>query len=203
MGETPERWIVIPNWSEYQHYKKRDPSWIKGYTRQLSDDDYLALTFSQRGLLDGLRLAYAESDGQLRGRSTTLTRRLGQKVSTRTLEALNHAGFIAFTASKPLALRYQVASPETEEEKEKDNPLPPSQKKSKAKTNGKIATLLEAWIRNGGGELTPASVEDEIAQREKKRGEKIKPAERQRLLALAAALSEPEPSLEDEPKAPA
>lgn len=117
-----ERWIVIPNWREFQHYKNRDPNWVKVYTRLLSDDDWLSLSFHVRGVLVGLWLAYARSDGQLRGSTVTLTRQLGggvgQRVTTRDLDSLNHAGLIEFSASKPLALRYQAASPEAEQEKE-------------------------------------------------------------------------------------
>ncbi len=121
---TPERWIVVPNWREFQHYKNRDPSWIKAYTRLLSNADYIGLSFHVRGVLFGLWLAYARSDGQLLGSTSTLTRQLGgdtgTRVTTRDLAALNDAGFIRFSASKPLALRYQVASPEVEREKEKE-----------------------------------------------------------------------------------
>lgn len=118
-----DRWIVIPNWREFQHYKNRDPNWVKVYTRLLSDDSWLSLTFHVRGVLVGLWLAYARSDGQLRGSTVTLTRQLGgdvgQRVTTRDLDSLNHAGLIEFSASKPLALRYQAASLEAEAEKEK------------------------------------------------------------------------------------
>lgn len=68
-----------------------------------------------------------------------------------------------------------------------------------------LPQLLETWIRNGGGELTQSSVIDEIAKREKKRGEQLPDADRKRLLALAADLfmkANPEPPLE-EPKAAA
>lgn len=126
-----DRWIVIPHWERYQHYKDRDPPWIKNYTRQLSDDDYLGLSFHQCGVLHRLRLLYAASDGQVRestaterrryGESTaTVSRRLGGRVARATLEALSDAGLIAFSASKPLALCYKSASPEAETETEKE-----------------------------------------------------------------------------------
>ena len=119
-----ERWIVIPNWREFQHYRKRDPSWIKSYTRQHADDAYLALTPHRRALLHDLRLAFASHDGQLTLNTRSLSRHLQLRVTMRDLEALNDAGFIAFSASKPLALRYQSASPETETEKSIKPPPP-------------------------------------------------------------------------------
>jgi hypothetical protein len=130
-----ERWIVIPHWhgkngkDGFQHYRDRDPVWVKAYTRLMRDDDYLRLTLAERGLLLGLWLEYASTDGQLLGDSRSLARRLAQKITTKQLERLNHAGFIEFSASKPLALRYQHASPETETEKNslngsRPNPAP-------------------------------------------------------------------------------
>jgi len=103
-----DMWIVIPNWDGpegFQHYKKRDPSWIKTYVKLLHKDEYLDLTLHQRGLLHGLWITYARNDRQVRDSTATLTRQLGQRVMRRDLEALNHAGFIEFSASKPLSQR--------------------------------------------------------------------------------------------------
>jgi hypothetical protein len=95
--------IWIRNWDRFQH---RDvlrgegaPPWIKNYTRQLSDDDYLDLTFHQRGILHGLRLEFARAGGQLYDNTATLSRRLGHRVMRRDLDALVHAGFIEIFGS--------------------------------------------------------------------------------------------------------
>ena len=112
--ERPKRsdWIVIPRWDEFQHYKDRNPPWIKVYTRLLQDPDYRDLTPAERGLLHGLWLAYAQAAGQLRVRSVPDA--LSMKVGTLQLFSLNQAGFLGFSASKPLA----KCSLETETEKE-------------------------------------------------------------------------------------
>jgi hypothetical protein len=99
-----DRWIVIHNWPAHQHYKDRDPNWIKDYVSQLAHDDYRQLSFHLRGILENLRLAYASSNGRLPADTRYLTRQLGNRVMTRDLEALNHAGFIEIVASRPLAL---------------------------------------------------------------------------------------------------
>jgi hypothetical protein len=62
---------------------------------------------------------------------------------------------------------------------------------------------LETWIRNAGHLCSDASITDEIASREEKRGEQLNKAERKRLMKLANDLREPEPSLSEEPKAAA
>jgi len=114
-------WIVIPRWNEFQHYKRRDPTWIKNQLALLHSDEYRELSYSQRGLLHCLWIEYATSHGQVRNNTRTLSRLLGQRVLRPTLDALNHAGFIEVSASKPLALRYQDASLEVEVEEENES----------------------------------------------------------------------------------
>lgn len=112
-------WIYIPNWEKFQHYKGRRPVWIKCYTELLRDDNYLALSFRQRGILHGIWLLYAESRLVLGSSPARLGKLLGdESVRRRDLEALCHAGFIKLSASKPLAPRYQDASPEEETDTE-------------------------------------------------------------------------------------
>lgn len=119
---------MIPNWDGpegFQHYKDRTPRWIKNYTELLHDDAYLRLTLVQRGVLHGLWMEYASARRQIPDSTLTVSRRLGQRVTRATLDSLNHAGFIAYSASRPLAERYQPASPEKRRE-EKNTSDPPS-----------------------------------------------------------------------------
>ena len=105
-------WIVIPNWRRFQHYKDRNPKWIKVYTELMSDPAFLELTFAQRGLLISLWLEYANSRRTIRIRHGYISHALGGRVRYSQLEALSHAGFIEVSASKPLAKPYQSARPE-------------------------------------------------------------------------------------------
>ena len=98
-----DRWIVVRNWDKFQHYSNRDPAWIKFYTSLNAEDEWRQLSFAQRGLLASIWAEYARSKGRLR--VIALGQLVGQRVDKRTLEALNHAGFIAIVASKPLALK--------------------------------------------------------------------------------------------------
>lgn len=43
-------YISIRNWEKYQHYKDRNPPWIKCYTHLLDDDDFLDLSMAERAL---------------------------------------------------------------------------------------------------------------------------------------------------------
>lgn len=128
-------WIVIPNWERFQHYKDRNPTWIKDYTELTDKDEYLALPLAARGALHGIWLEYAKSHGKLSGDTAKLSRRLGQRVLKSHLEALVHAGFIEIRASKSVPEPYQSASAEKEEEKEKTRAFTSSEENGKALEN--------------------------------------------------------------------
>lgn len=121
MSGQPKQWIVVPRWDGpegFQHYRDRRPKWIKLYTDLQHSDEWRELTGHQRAVLVGIWLEYASSACQLVLSTSSLSSRIGLRVSRATLETLNHAGFIHFSASKPLAQRYQNASLEKEREKE-------------------------------------------------------------------------------------
>lgn len=144
---TKERWILIPKWDSsdgFQHYVDRDPIWIKNYRTLLAKDEYLRLSFHLRGILHSLWLEYAASNRQIRDNTLTLTRRLGQRVTTQDLERLNHAGFIRFSASKPLARR----KPRVEKEKEQTRAGEQEPKTGGQKPSG-AAFAIRTLIANG------------------------------------------------------
>src|SRR5262249_17272190 len=58
---TGEQWIEVCNWDKFQHYKDRDPYFIKNYTALVHDENYRELTAAERGLLHGIWLEYANS----------------------------------------------------------------------------------------------------------------------------------------------
>lgn len=121
-----ERWIVVRNWQRFQHYKDRNPTWIKNYVELLHDPTYLELPEGCRAILHGLWLEYASSRARVRLDTRSLSRRLALRVTTRQLERLSDAGFIEFSASAPLASRARARSREAEEEE--DSPPTPSQR---------------------------------------------------------------------------
>jgi hypothetical protein len=124
-------WIIVNHWDTFQHYKDRRPPWIKNYTELLDDPDYLRLTVGERSLLHGIWLMYASHHGQLPLDARYLSRQLNIRATSQQLEALNDAGWITLSASKPLANRLHDASPRArprargEAEKEKENPPNP------------------------------------------------------------------------------
>jgi hypothetical protein len=159
-------WIVIPNWDRFQHYRDRNPAWIKVYTELLDDTDYLDLTETQRAVLHGLWLMYAKSHRIVPTNTSKLSRRLNLRVTKRTLNALSDAGFIEVSASKPLARPEHLASPEGEREKEKDTPPTPSHRRERGKSknlNGQKRRQATAWIDHTHHELHDVDLEQVIA----------------------------------------
>lgn len=116
-----DRWIVITRWDEFQHpdtARSSVPPWVKAYTKLLANDDFLDLSHHLRGVLLSLWLEYARSTRQLRDSTSAISRRVGQRVTRRDLEELNHAGFIDFSASKPASKPQADLLAEIEKEKE-------------------------------------------------------------------------------------
>jgi len=105
MGGPVTAYLVICHWARFQHYKDRNPPWIKNYTELLSDEAYLELSGHRRAILHGLWLEYARSHCRLPVDTRILTRRLNLKVTMADLAALSHAGFTATSDSAPQAPR--------------------------------------------------------------------------------------------------
>jgi hypothetical protein len=110
---SPDDWIIVPRWEDFQHYKDRNPTWIKVYARLLHNPRWLRLSLASRAVLLTIWLLYSQELGQVQ---VSLLHSYGQPGSgLPQLKALNDAGFIKLSASKPLA-----PSTETEKEKEKE-----------------------------------------------------------------------------------
>lgn len=149
-------WIVIPNWDRFQHYKNRDPTWIKNYVSLLHDPAYAELTWAQRGILHAIWLEYAASHRAITGSTSGVSRALGGRVTAAQLKALNDAGFIRLSASRPLAPRYHDASPELKSERVKEKEAAASSGASAPAAASHRQQLLAAAERfahgfNGGG----------------------------------------------------
>lgn len=111
-------WIVIHNWERHQHYgNHRRPPWIKLYLALLHDDSFQSLSPTDRSALVHLWILYALTGRKVRDDTLKLTRATGQRFTKATLERLNHAGFIAISASTPLAPEVEV---EVEKKRSRD-----------------------------------------------------------------------------------
>jgi len=55
----------VKNWEEYQHYKNRNPPWIKVHTKVLNDRSFTALSQASRGILIQLWVLASENEGTI------------------------------------------------------------------------------------------------------------------------------------------
>lgn len=106
------QWLTIKNWSEFQHYKDRNPPWIKLHRALLDDYAFAALPDAQKAHLVLLWLfAASQAGGRIPNDAPFLSRKLGTTEQIE-LEALVAAGFLIpeQTASDAIAECKQGAS---------------------------------------------------------------------------------------------
>ena len=119
------------NWDRFQHYKNRNPPWIKLHRELLNDRQFMRLPVASKALAPLLWLLASESeDGTFDGSTEELVFRLhltDKEVDQGLKPLISNGFFIAedqviaddkHVASKTLAERKQVAIPETETETE-------------------------------------------------------------------------------------
>ncbi len=115
--------LITKNWAEFQHYKDRNPPWIKLHKELLDDRHYQSLPLASRALAPMLWLLASETkDGSFDADPEELAFRLRTNVKdiTNGLKPLIDKGFfiVVQDASSVLADCVQVAVPETEGEAE-------------------------------------------------------------------------------------
>lgn len=125
--------LHVANWREFQHYKDRNPAWIKLHKKILDNPDYQRLPLASRALAPMLWLLASEHpDGIIPWSPEDIGWRLRTtaKDVMAAVEPLIEKGFFVIvapeqSASTPLALMEHPAIPEkrreeTEEEREKE-----------------------------------------------------------------------------------
>jgi hypothetical protein len=125
------------NWSEYQHYKDRNPPWIKLHRDLLNDRDFMCLPIASKAIAPLLWLLASEAkNGEFNSDVVELAFRLRmtEKEVNDGLNPLISKGFFV-DASGVLAECLQVAIPETETERE-----------TKTKKSKPITLELPEWL---------------------------------------------------------
>jgi hypothetical protein len=115
--------IAPRNWRDFQHYKDRNPPWIRLHRSLLDNKDFQRLPVASRALAPMLWLIASESvDGVINADPDDLAFRLRstEKEVSVALKPLIEKHFFepVLSASKPLADCSHVAVPETEAETE-------------------------------------------------------------------------------------
>ncbi|MCK5318542.1 MAG: hypothetical protein KAJ55_11525 [Anaerolineales bacterium] len=112
MGKPPV--FRVKNWSDFQHYKKRNPPWIRLYRKLLDDRVFMDLPDASRALAPCMWLLASESDdGTVPANLEDLAWRLRKTVvwMTKALKPLVEEGFLE-DASNVLAECLQRAIPD-------------------------------------------------------------------------------------------
>jgi hypothetical protein len=115
-------WIVVRNWERFQHYKDRELYFIKDYIAEQHDPEYRALSGFLRGVLQGVRREYAASNGRLPCDTYELSRRLSLRIHIRHIEALETAGKIQISSSRPAPLRVSPTRAHARSQEKKESP---------------------------------------------------------------------------------
>ena len=101
--------LRVKNWDEFQHYKKRNPPWIKLHRELLNDYAFSQLPDAARGHLVGIWILAAGRDGSIPDDAEWIARKLLASDPV-DLELLVHHGFLYRDASDVLASCKQDAS---------------------------------------------------------------------------------------------
>jgi hypothetical protein len=124
-------YLQVRKWADFQHYRDRQPTWIKLYRKLLTDYEFQRLTDAERGQLVMIWLLAAELDNKIPNDPAWVRARIGSRRAV-PLSRFVAAGFLqewrsadAFPAnrnngaSESGAKWYKDASLETETERER------------------------------------------------------------------------------------
>lgn len=130
--------MKIRNWERFQHYKTRNPPWVKLHKQLLDNPEWSNLPDHAARLLVELWLLASEAGGELPSadRIAFRVRRPLKSVSA-SLKVLLDIGFLE-DASNVLATCLHDASPETEAEEEK--------RQKRAETKAAVTEVFEYWV---------------------------------------------------------
>lgn len=149
-SKAPKTYLRILNWDQYQHYKDRDPPWIKLHRQTLTSEMWVSVDDASRVLAVASMLLAAETGNLIPNNPDFLKRRcwlrqepdFSQLISCGFIEIIEH---IPETASNMLA----SARPETEKRREekKEGARAPKNVLGKEKVNGMADGPINPWER--------------------------------------------------------
>ena len=84
--------LVVKNWSDFQHYGKRNPPWIKLHRAVIDDYAFCSLPDAAKGHLMLLWLYASQNNGSVPNDAPFLEKKLS--ISGLDLQALIDAGFL-------------------------------------------------------------------------------------------------------------
>lgn len=142
---TPERFFRVVGWDDFQHYKHRDPPWIKLHRRLLDNFAWSRLPDASKGHLVGVWLLASRHDNRVPYEPEWVATRIGATGAV-ALQVLVDAGFIELCTSngKALALRKQTASKALASRKQTAD-SEAEKRQSRVETEAEGAAFEVAW----------------------------------------------------------
>ena len=146
-------YLRIRNWGKYQHYKDRNPPWIKLYHTLLDDYEYSCLQDDSKLLLFSLYLVASRCDNMIPMDIEWIKKRANINGNVDFSE-LQDAGFIKTIEndSNMIASGKQDACLETETETEEDIPSFKFNKKVPLPANIFLTEKMKAYVKKQGCE---------------------------------------------------
>lgn len=137
----------IRNWSEYQHYKKRNPPWIKLHFSLLSSPDWVMLDDESRVLAIACMLVASKRNGEIDGseRGLNYLKRVAYLHSYPDLQPLVDLGFIEPLQADASTLQADARPEESREEEETEK------KETSEREKAPVSDMWEMWLRRFGG----------------------------------------------------
>jgi len=148
------KYLKVKNWEEYQHYKDRNPPWIKLHVRILKDRQFISLSRASRGLLMQLWILASEDEGRVPYDLDEIQFQLrDDTIKLNDLNVLIDKGFLK-NCKQPLADASEGYSEtetetetETEEEKEPQPPAGPFFTDKQVEEVDKLCKTLKAHFK--------------------------------------------------------
>jgi len=112
----------IKNWERFQHYKNRNPPWIKLHMEMLGSEDWVMLDDASKLLMVVCMMLAARADGVLKA-ETAYIRRVAYLRSSPNLKPLVECGFLVPLADASTLQADACPEKEKEKEAEKENTL--------------------------------------------------------------------------------
>jgi hypothetical protein len=104
------KFLKVRNFEKFQHYKQRNPPWIKIYSSMLDDYEFQKITDEAKFHCIGLMLLASRLDNVLPNDADWLSHKIGAK-SEINIDLLVEINFLEFAESLPPTIEKEKASP--------------------------------------------------------------------------------------------
>ena len=136
------QYLRIKNYEQYQHYKDRNPPWIKLYRAILNDYELRSIPLASRLAYVFCLIIASETDNRIPNDYVFLSARFGFEINESVLTPLIDTGFLLASGARRLLARHATSSSLLCLSDSSLHSLPP---KSDLKSNGHAEEFEQFW----------------------------------------------------------